>query len=231
MEVFVKIAQFVLSLSLLIVVHEFGHFLFARLSGTRVEKFYMFFNPKFSLFRAKKVNGKWRFKFLAPNVPPAYVPDGFTTDEKGRKEPKYKPVDLDTLPEDDWRRSPENTEWGLGWIPLGGYCKIAGMIDESLDLEQMSGPPQPWEFRAHNPFQRLLVMAGGVLFNFVLAFLAFVAVERIWGESYVGDEKIVQQFLEGVINQLLICTLLSDLLFIHSQFLLRFYLTLIFLPA
>ena len=80
MEVFVRIVQFILSLSILIVVHEFGHFLFARLSDTRVEKFYMFFNPRFSLFRAKKVNGKWRFKFLAPNVPPTYEPDGFTTD-------------------------------------------------------------------------------------------------------------------------------------------------------
>ena len=190
MEVFIKIVQFILSLSLLIVVHEFGHFLFARLSDTRVEKFYMFFNPKFSLFRAKKVNGKWRFRFLAPNVPPTYEPDGFTTDEKGRKEPKYKPVDLDTLPEDDWRRSPENTEWGLGWIPLGGYCKIAGMIDESMDKEAMKQPPQPWEFRAKKAVPRLLMMAGGVLFNFLLALLLFAMTLYVWGEQYLPNSAV-----------------------------------------
>ncbi|MBQ9548139.1 MAG: RIP metalloprotease RseP [Bacteroidales bacterium] len=149
MVALIKTLQVILALSLLILVHEMGHFCFAKLFGIRVEKFFLFFDLGGGrLFSTKKT--RW-FTRLFPAAK-------------------------------DWE-----TEYGIGWLPLGGYCKIAGMIDESLDLEQMSGPPQPWEFRAHNPFQRLLVMAGGVLFNFVLAFLAFVAVERIWGESYVAN--------------------------------------------
>ncbi len=119
METFlIRALQLIMSLSLLVIVHEGGHFLFARLFKTRVEKFCLFFDPWFTLF-------------------------------------KFKPKHSDT-------------EYGIGWLPLGGYVKIAGMIDESMDTEQMKQPMQPWEFRAKPAWQRLLIMVGGVLFNFLL---------------------------------------------------------------
>ena len=136
MEIFlIKLAQLILALSILILLHEGGHFFFAKLFGVRVEKFYMFFDWKFSLF-------------------------------------KYKPKNSDT-------------EYGLGWIPLGGYCKISGMIDESFDTEQMKRPAQPWEFRTKPAWQRLLIMIGGVLVNFLLALFIYSMILFYWGDSYV----------------------------------------------
>ena len=137
MEVLVKIGQFLLSLSILVVLHELGHFVFAKLFKTRVEKFYMFFNPGFSLFKFKK----------------------------------------------------GDTEYGIGWIPLGGYVKISGMIDESMDKEQMAQPPKPYEFRSKPAWQRLLIMVGGVLVNFILAFVIYSAVLFVWGEKYLPAEN------------------------------------------
>lgn len=133
---FIKAIQLILSLSILVVIHEFGHFLFARLFKIRVEKFYLFFNPWFSLF-------------------------------------KFKPKNSDT-------------EYGIGWLPLGGYVKISGMIDESMDKEQMAQPAQPWEFRAKPAWQRLLVMVGGVLFNFILALFIYSMMLFAWGDSYIS---------------------------------------------
>ena len=124
--ILIKALQLILSLSILIVVHEFGHFLFARIFKIRVEKFYLFFNPWFSLFKFKPKNSE--------------------------------------------------TEYGIGWLPLGGYVKISGMIDESMDKEQMAQPAQPWEFRSKPAWQRLLVMVGGVLFNFILAIFIFAMI-------------------------------------------------------
>ena len=190
METLVKIAQFLLSLSILIIIHEFGHFLFARLSGTRVEKFYMFFNSRFSIFRFKKVNGKWAWKWFAPNVPDAYSKITRTNEETNKEETVYEPIPLESLPDDDWRKYPDQTEWGLGWIPLGGYCKIAGMIDESMDKEAMKQPAKPWEFRSKNAFQRLMIMVGGVLFNFILALLLFGMTLYIWGEQYLPNSEL-----------------------------------------
>ena len=136
METFlIKALQLMLSLSILVLVHEFGHFIFARIFKTRVEKFYLFFNPWFTVF-------------------------------------KYKPKN-------------NETEFGLGWLPLGGYCKIAGMIDESMDKEQMQQPPQPYEFRAKPVGQRLMIMIGGVLFNFILALFIYSMILFTWGESYI----------------------------------------------
>ena len=137
MEVLVKIGQFLLSLSILVVLHELGHFAFARLFKTRVEKFYMFFNPGFSLFKYKK----------------------------------------------------GETEYGIGWLPLGGYVKISGMIDESMDKEQMALPPKPYEFRSKPAWQRLLIMVGGVLVNFILAFVIYISVLFAWGEQYLPPEN------------------------------------------
>lgn len=141
METFlIKALQLILSLSILVVIHEFGHFLFARLFKIRVEKFYLFFNPWFSLF-------------------------------------KFKPKNSDT-------------EYGIGWLPLGGYVKISGMIDESMDKEQMALPPQPWEFRSKPAYQRLLVMVGGVLFNFILAMIIFAMMLFAWGDTYLPLKNV-----------------------------------------
>ncbi len=138
MDILVKVGQFLLSLSILVVLHELGHFTFAKLFKTRVEKFYMFFDPWFSLFKFKK----------------------------------------------------GETEYGIGWIPLGGYVKISGMIDESMDKEQMALPPKPYEFRSKPAWQRLLIMIGGVLVNFILAFVIYIAVLYTWGEQYLPAENV-----------------------------------------
>ena len=155
---FIKAAQLLLSLSILVVLHELGHFTFARLFRIRVDKFYVFFNPKISLVRAKKINGKWDVKFFAQNVP---ANERIKLDSSGNKmmsedgkTPIMEPVPLADLPENDWRRHPESTEWGIGWLPLGGYCKIAGMIDESMDKTQMAQPVKVWEFRSRPVWQR-----------------------------------------------------------------------------
>ena len=185
----IKLIQLVLSLTILVVFHEFGHFLFSRLFGVRVEKFYAFFNPRFSLFRIKRVNGKLRVKFFSANVPESYEEEKHYNFE-GKEEITYKPIDLDTLPEDDWRRSPENTEFGVGWVPFGGYCKIAGMIDESMDIATMKQEPKPWEFRTKSAGKRLLIMVGGVLFNLILAFFIYSMVLCKWGDSYIPAQGL-----------------------------------------
>lgn len=189
----VRLFQLVLSLTILVVIHEFGHFLFSRLFKVRVEKFYAFFNPNFSIFRIKKVNGTIRCKFFARNVPESYEEEKRFNYE-GKEETVYKPVDLDSLPEDDWRRSPENTEFGVGWIPFGGYCKIAGMVDESMDIAQMQQEPQPWEFRTKPAWQRLLIMVGGVMFNLILAFFVYSMVLCKWGDSYIPAQELEYGF-------------------------------------
>jgi len=185
----IRFIQLVLSLTILVVFHEFGHFLFSRLFGVRVEKFYAFFNPRFSLLRIKRVNGKIRVRFFAPNVPESYEEEKHFNFE-GKEEVTYKPIDLDSLPEDDWRRSPENTEFGVGWVPFGGYCKIAGMIDESMDIAAMKQEPKPWEFRTKSAGQRLLIMVGGVLFNLILAFFIYSMVLCKWGDSYIPAQGL-----------------------------------------
>ena len=185
----IKFIQLVLSLTILVVFHEFGHFLFSRLFGVRVEKFYAFFKPRFSLFRIKRVDGKIRVKFFSPNVPESYEEEKHFNFE-GKEEVSYKPIDIDSLPEGDWRRSPENTEFGVGWVPFGGYCKIAGMIDESMDVASMQQEPKPWEFRTKPSWQRLLIMVGGVLFNLILAFFIYSMVLCKWGDSYIPAQGL-----------------------------------------
>ena len=135
--ILIKTAQLLLSLSILVVLHELGHFMFARLFKTRVEKFYLFFNPWFSLFKVKK----------------------------------------------------GDTEYGIGWLPLGGYVKISGMMDESMDKEAMKLPAQPYEFRAKPAWQRLLIMLGGVMMNFLFAMIIYIGILYAWGESYLPTEN------------------------------------------
>ena len=152
----IKTAQLMLSLSFLVVIHELGHFICARLCGVRVEKFYMFFNPKISLVRFKKFDGRWHAAFFAPN----------------------------TTEDDEWGKHTETTEWGIGWLPFGGYCAISGMVDETHTSEQMAKTKaQPWEFRAKNVWQRLLIIAGGIIVNFIAALLVFGLVFFHWGET------------------------------------------------
>ena len=147
METFlIKAAQLFLSLSILVIIHECGHFFFARLFKVRGEKFYLFFNPWFSLF-------------------------------------KFKP------------RGSE-TEYGIGWVPLGGYVKISGMLDESMDKEALAQPPKPWEFRVKPAWQRLLIMIGGVLMNFILAFFIYSMMILAWGDNYFPINKTPLFFSE-----------------------------------
>lgn len=138
MEILIKAAQLLLSLSILVIFHEFGHFIAAKIFKTRVEKFYLFFNPWFSLFKFRK----------------------------------------------------GETEYGMGWLPLGGYVKISGMIDESMDKEQMKQPPQPHEFRAKKSWQRLIIMLGGVTVNILLAIGIYICILWAWGEQYLPTSEV-----------------------------------------
>ena len=148
----IKALQLILALSILILVHEAGHFLWARLFRIRVDKFFLFFD----------INGVKLFSTRMPWFVKMF--------------PKAAA----------WE-----TEYGIGWLPLGGYCKIAGMVDESLDTEQLKSEPQPWEFRSKPAWQRLLVMGGGVLNNFLLAILLFIGILAIWGDNYLPNDRPV----------------------------------------
>lgn len=189
METFlIRALQLILSLSILVVLHEFGHFAFARLFKVRVEKFYMFFNPNFSLVRVKRFNGKWNYKFFSKNVLPNERPkidaDGDAIhDIKGKT--VMESIPSSELSDDDWRKYPENTEWGIGWLPLGGYCKISGMVDESMDATQMNQEPQSWEYRSRSVWHRLPIIIGGVFVNFILAMVIYAAVLFTWGHDYL----------------------------------------------
>lgn len=152
-----KILALLLSLTLLVVTHELGHLGFAKLFHTRVRRFYVFFNWKFSLLKAKKFDGKWHFLFFNAQTPESW-------DEKNLK------------PEDQ-----DNTLWGIGWIPLGGYCDIAGMIDETKSADDLESVPQPWEYRTKPRWQRLCIIAGGVLVNFISALIIYAGVFAHWG--------------------------------------------------
>ena len=148
-EIFIKAVQLLLSLSILVFLHELGHFIPAKLFGTRVEKFYLFFDIKYSLFK-KKIG---------------------------------------------------DTVFGIGWLPLGGYVKISGMIDESFDKEQMQKPPQPWEFRSKPTWQRLIIMLGGVTVNLFLGFFIYMMIFFVWGKDTLPQENIPLGFEPSTIIQ------------------------------
>ncbi len=186
--VIIKIVQVILSLSLLVFVHELGHFGFARLFKVRVNRFYLFFNPYFSLVRFKRFNGKNHFKFFAPNLPDHVTEardenGNAVLDKKGN--PVMVPAPIDELSDDDWRKYPESTEWGIGWIPLGGYCSIDGMVDESMDLAVLNTPAKPWEYRAQKAWKRMLIIVGGVLMNFITAIVIYSMMLFAWGQEYI----------------------------------------------
>lgn len=165
MEVFIiRALQLILCFSLLIFLHEGGHFLFSKLFGVRVNKFYIFFDPKFSLFST--YSNWWRRL-------------------RGKAPAKKK---------EDGSYEYEGTEYGLGWIPLGGYCQIAGMVDETQSSDKLSAEMQPWEFRSKPAWQRLLIMVGGVLVNFITALVIYAAVLFTWGETYVPVRNMTYGF-------------------------------------
>ena len=149
----IQAVQLILALSFLVLIHELGHFTFARIFHVRVEKFYMFFNPKFSIFRIKKFDGRWHVKFFAKND------------------------------DEEWSKHPETTEWGLGWLPFGGYCAIAGMVDETHSKEDLPTEPQDWEFRSKPAWQRLLIILGGILVNFIGAIVIFTMLLWQYGQD------------------------------------------------
>ncbi|MDR1347772.1 MAG: RIP metalloprotease RseP [Prevotellaceae bacterium] len=192
MDILIKILQLILSLSILVIVHEFGHFFFARLFKMRVDKFYLFANPYISIVRFKKINGKLHVKWFSrndKNIRRKLDEKGIQVlDKKGR--PEVELVPLAELPDNNWHKYPETTEWGIGWLPIGGYCKISGMIDESMDVEQMKQAAKPWEFRSKPAWQRLLVMIGGVLFNVILAIMIYWGMLFTWGESYLANRDV-----------------------------------------
>ena len=191
---FIMTAQLILGLSILVILHEFGHYLFAKIFKTRVEQFYLFFNPKISIIRAKKINGKWQVRFFSKNTPSKFRrkmdANGNTIkDEKGND--KFEPIPMEELKDNDWRKYPESTEWGLGWLPFGGYCSIAGMIDENKKANQLESEPQPWELRSKPAWQRLFVMIGGVVMNLVLGLALFVFVTYRY-KQYLPNDQVLK---------------------------------------
>lgn len=149
MDILFKVLQVVACFSLLVLIHEFGHFLFAKIFKTRVEKFYLFFNPWFSVFK-------------------------FRIGE---------------------------TEYGMGWVPFGGYCKIAGMVDESMDTDNLKSEPKPWEYRSKPAWQRLLIIVGGVLMNIVLAIGIYIGITYAWGDSYIKTKDVTTGFTFSPVAQ------------------------------
>ena len=188
MVILIKIIQLLLALSILIFVHELGHFMAAKAFKVRVDKFYLFFDWGFSLVRVKRVNGKLRWCFFSKNVPEKYTVTEYR-DAAGKKQTKVDPIDLSKLDPDDWRTSDE-TEYGIGWFPLGGYNKIAGMIDESMDKEQMKQPPKEWEFRSKPAWQRFIIMVAGVFMNVVLAICIYIGLLSSYGEQYLPTSEV-----------------------------------------
>lgn len=182
MEIAIKVFQFILSISILVILHELGHFLPAKWFKTKVDKFFLFFDPYFSIFAMKKINGKWRYKFFTPNQP---------TEEEVEVNGKkvLKPIDVSVLPDSDWRKY-EGVKYGIGWLPFGGYVKIAGMVDESMDTEMLKQPAKPWEFRAKPAWQRLIIMLGGVTVNFFLAWIIFGSLSFFNGETSFDTSKV-----------------------------------------
>lgn len=160
----IQAIQLILALSFLVLIHELGHFTFARIFKVRVEKFYMFFNPWMSIVRMKKFEGKWHFKFFAKNE------------------------------DEEWAKYPDNTEWGIGWLPFGGYCAIGGMVDETHKTEDLAPEPQPWEFRSKPAWQRLLIILGGIMVNFIGALVIYWML--LW--QYGSDKMPLRNMPDGL---------------------------------
>ena len=192
MSALIMLARVILGLALLVFVHELGHFFAAKMFRVRVPKFYLFFNPGISIVRCKMVNGRLRFKFFSRNTSDMEA----EKDEHGRPvlnekgKPKHKLIDVNSLSENDWRKYPETTEYGIGWLPLGGYCQMSGMIDETQSISNMPSEPQPWEYRSKPAWQRLIMVLGGVIVNLVVGVLLFAFVIGKYEKMYIPNESV-----------------------------------------
>lgn len=159
MGITMQVLGLVASLAFLIITHELGHFAFAKIFKIRVDQFYLFFNPGFSILRMKRYDGKFHFSFFSSQAP------------------------------EEWKEHPENTEWGIGWVPFGGYCAINGMVDETTKASDLDSEVHPWEFRAKPAWQRFFVIIGGVLVNFLSAIIIYIAICFNWGREYIPLEN------------------------------------------
>ncbi|MDR2971853.1 MAG: RIP metalloprotease RseP [Bacteroidales bacterium] len=159
MGISTQVIGLIAGLGILVFVHELGHYMFARFFGTRVEKFYLFFNPGLSLVRMKKIEGRLRFSFLSSKAP------------------------------EEWAEHPDATEFGIGWLPFGGYCSIAGMVDETKSEKDLDSEQQPWEFRSKPTWQRFFIISGGVIMNFITAIVLYIAILFSWGKEYIPLEN------------------------------------------
>lgn len=192
METFlIKAAQLILAFVILVTIHEFGHYIFARIFGMRVSKFYLFFNPWFSLLKYDPRKGTLQLVAWTKKV--AENPEAKKDARVYREEPRAlktfrvgKPHPAKNPDKPGWR----DTIYGLGWLPLGGYCAIEGMVDETTDASQLSSEPQPWEFRAKKPVPRLLVMLAGVIMNFVLAIIIYIGIAFYWGDPTIPFNQV-----------------------------------------
>lgn len=174
METFlIKALQLIVALVILVTVHEFGHYIFARIFGVKVNRFYLFFNPWFSLLKYDPMKGTLKIISRDDNHSLAT----FQVSKPRQPRPDGKPT---------WR----DTIYGLGWLPLGGYCDIAGMVDETKSSKDLASEPQPWEFRSKAAWKRLLVMVAGVLFNFLLAIAIYIGIAIHWGERTITFDNI-----------------------------------------
>ena len=197
--ILIKAAQLILAFVILVTIHEFGHYIFARMYGMRVSKFYLFFNPWFSLLKYDPRKGTlqliaWTKKVKKSGKEENSV-NGKDNNEEYVEEPRAlktfrvgKPHPVKDPNKPTWR----DTVYGLGWLPLGGYCAIDGMIDETTDASQLSSEPQPWEFRAKKPFPRLMVMMAGVIMNFVLAIVIYIGIALYWGDRTIPFDKVTE---------------------------------------
>lgn len=176
METFlIKALQLIVALIILVTIHEFGHYIFARMFGIKVNRFYLFFNPGFSLLKYNPMKGTLQIFSRSDD-------HAWKTVRVGREHqprPDGKPT---------WR----DTVYGLGWLPLGGYCDIAGMVDETKSSKDLAAEPQPWEFRTKAAWKRLLVMVAGVLFNFLLAIVIYIGIAAHWGERVIPYEAVTE---------------------------------------
>lgn len=169
----IKALQLIVALVILVTVHEFGHYLFARIFGVKVNRFYLFFNPWFSLLKYDPMKGT--LSVLSRDDKHSLAT--FQVSKPRQPRPDGKPT---------WR----DTIYGLGWLPLGGYCDIAGMVDETKSSKDLASEPQPWEFRSKAAWKRLLVMVAGVLFNFLLAIAIYIGIAIHWGEHAIPLNNI-----------------------------------------
>lgn len=187
--ILIKAAQLILAFVILVTIHEFGHYIFARIFGMRVSKFYLFFNPWFSILKYNPRKGTLQIIAWTKKVKGSDETKEQPEEQKALATLRVgKPHPVENPDKPTWR----DTIYGLGWVPLGGYCAIDGMIDETTDASKLSKDPEPWEFRAKKPFPRLMVMIAGVLMNFILAIIIYIGIAIKWGDYSIPYNEVTE---------------------------------------